>query len=81
VSTDDLESHREFAAKLGLNFPLIADEDGVIAARYGVGSKLGFANRTTFLIGRDGTILRTFPSVTVEGHDDEVLAALRAHAR
>jgi peroxiredoxin Q/BCP len=48
VSSDSLETHREFAAKLGLDFPLIAD-DGTIRKLYGGG-------RITYLIDQAGTI-------------------------
>ena len=48
VSADTLETHRDFASKLGLGFPLIAD-DGAIRKAYGGG-------RITYLIDRDGII-------------------------
>ena len=57
ISTDPLERNQEFAESLGLEFPLLSDEDGTVARRYGVlreGSKM--ASRTTFVIGRDGKI-------------------------
>jgi peroxiredoxin Q/BCP len=48
VSSDSLETHREFAAKLGLGFPLIAD-DGTVCKLYGGG-------RITYLIDQSGVI-------------------------
>jgi peroxiredoxin Q/BCP len=48
VSTDTLESHHEFAAKLGLSFPLITD-DGTIRKLYG-------SSRITYLIDPTGII-------------------------
>ena len=48
VSSDDLETHRAFAEKLGLQFPLLVD-DGTIRKLYGGG-------RVTFLIDRHGII-------------------------
>ena len=48
VSSDSLETHREFAAKLGLKFPLVAD-DGTIRKVYGRG-------RITYLIDQSGII-------------------------
>lgn len=56
VSGDTLETHREFIKKLGLSFPLIAD-DGTIRKLYGGG-------RITYLIDRSGiirTILKGMP--------------------
>ncbi len=80
VSTDTLEEQRAFAAKNSLNFPLVSDRDGKIAALYGVDTSSGHAKRTTFVIGADGRILKTFYPVKVEGHDGEVLAVLRSAA-
>ncbi len=77
VSLDTIESHRQFAEGHELNFPLIADAGGVIAGKYGVSTRSGFAERVTFIIGPDGTIARVFPEVRVSGHSDEVLFALR----
>lgn len=48
VSSDDLETHRAFAEKLGLQFPLLVD-DGTIRKLYGGG-------RVTFLVDRNGII-------------------------
>ena len=49
VSPDDVETHRRFAEKLGLGFPLVSDPGGRIAARYGQG-------RITFLIDKAGMV-------------------------
>jgi thioredoxin-dependent peroxiredoxin len=76
VSLDTIDSHREFAKNHSLAFPLIADAGGVIAARYGVSTRSGFAERVTFIISADGKIARVFPEVRVNGHADEVLVAL-----
>lgn len=77
VSLDTIDSHRRFAEGHGLNFPLIADAGGVIAGKYGVSTRSGFAERVTFIIGADGKVARVFPEVRVSGHSDEVLVALR----
>jgi len=49
VSPDDVETHRRFADKLGLGFPLISDPGGRIAGRYGKG-------RITFLVDKAGVV-------------------------
>ena len=77
VSLDNIESHKEFAKNHNLDFPLVADAGGVIAAKYGVSTRSGFAVRVTFIIGSDGKIARVFPEVRVSGHSDEVILALR----
>jgi len=76
VSTDGVESHERFAANNALTFPLLADSDGKIAKAYGVLRETARAARATFLIGKDGTILRTWPKVSITGHADDIVAQL-----
>jgi len=76
VSTDDVEAHAAFAEEHELPFPLLADPDGAIAARYGVPVTAGYAKRMTFLIDREGIIRRVFEEVDPGVHADEVLAAI-----
>lgn len=83
VSPDDVASHGEFRDKYSLNFPLLADTDHQVAERYGAwreknmyGKKSMGIQRSTFLIGPDGTVRKVWKKVSVDGHDEEVLAAL-----
>ena len=83
VSRDDTKSHVRFKDKYHLNFPLLSDDDGRVTEAYGVwkeknlyGKKYWGIERTTFLIDERGTVARVWPRVKVEGHTDEVLAAL-----
>lgn len=78
VSTDTKAAHEGFASHHGLTFGLIADPRGQLAAAFGLDASGGFAPRATFVIGRDGHIARVFPNVSVDGHADAVLAAVRA---
>jgi peroxiredoxin Q/BCP len=82
VSCDTLASHARFIAKESLNFPLLSDEGHVLAEKLGVwGEKKNYGKtylgiiRSTFLVGKDGSILRAWRQVKVAGHADEVLAA------
>jgi thioredoxin-dependent peroxiredoxin len=86
VSPDSVESHQRFAGKFGLPFALLADADHQVAEAYGAwgeknmyGKKYFGIVRSTFLVAPDGTVAQVWPKVKVEGHVDEVLAALRAH--
>ncbi|HET8760911.1 MAG TPA: redoxin domain-containing protein, partial [Nitrospiria bacterium] len=57
VSVDGLESHRGFAEKYKLTFPILSDEDHRVSRAYGVLTEFAgfaFAKRTTFVIGSDG---------------------------
>ncbi|MBA2712730.1 MAG: peroxiredoxin [Rubrobacteraceae bacterium] len=73
VSLDSPESHREFRAKYGLNFPLLTDEGGRASEVLGVLSDRGMASRVTFLLDPDGKISRVYPEVSPETHADEIL--------
>lgn len=63
ISMDDIETQTRFALSLKTPFPLLADKDGSVAKAYGVAGD-GYANRVTFVIGKDGKIVHT-----VEGRD------------
>ena len=79
VSVDSAESHKEFCAKEGLNFKLLADTDAKTSEQYGSvmeynGAKL--SARNTFIIDPNGKIAKVFEKVKVQTHSEEVLAAL-----
>lgn len=83
ISPDSVASHRKFAAKHGLNFPLLADPDTTVAQQYGVWVKKSMygreymgIERTTFILDENGVVRKVFPKVKVKGHAEEVLKAL-----
>jgi peroxiredoxin Q/BCP len=83
VSPDQTKAQAKFKSKFGLPFTLLADVDHKAAEDYGVwkeksmyGKKYMGIERTTFVIGPDGKIKKIFPKVTVDGHSEEVLAAV-----
>ncbi len=83
VSADDLASHQKFRDKYELNFPLLADTDHKVAEKYGAwreknmyGKKSMGIQRSTFLIDAEGTLRKVWKRVQVDGHDEQVLAAL-----
>ena len=79
VSIDGLDSHRAFAEKYRLNFPLLSDEDHRVSRAYGVFSSFAgfsYAKRTTFVIAPDGTIGRIFTDVDPNDHAAELLRYL-----
>jgi peroxiredoxin Q/BCP len=78
VSVDSLESHKQFAEKHNLNFPLVSDHEKRISQTYGALSDDGSqAERMTFIIDRQGRIASVFTKVDVTKHTDEVVAALK----
>lgn len=80
VSTQDNTSHKAFAQKYKLPFPLLPDDKGAIAAKYNVPVVGGYARRITYLIGKDGKIAHVWPSVNPVGHAGEILAQIEPTA-
>lgn len=83
VSPDDAKTQAKFKQKHGLNFPLLCDSDHKIAEAYGVwaeksmyGKKYMGIERTTFVIGPDGTLQQVFRKVKPEGHAEQVFCAI-----
>ena len=84
ISTDSVDSHKKFADKYKLPFNLLADEKKEIVEKYGVwkeknmyGRKYMGIERTSFIINADGKINKIFPKVKVDGHNQEVMDALK----
>jgi len=84
VSADDVASHVKFRDKYTLNFPLLADVDHRLAEKYGAwreknlyGKKSLGIQRSTFLIDAEGRVARVWKKVSVDGHDAEVLDAIK----
>lgn len=87
VSPDDEVSHVQFRDKYTLNFPLLSDPDHSVAEMYGAwreknmyGKKSMGVQRSTYLIGTDGKIVKVWKKVSVDGHDAAVLEALQGIA-
>ena len=85
VSPDGIERHGKFRDKYGLNFRLLADVDHKVAEKYGAwreknmyGKKRMGIQRSTFLIDARGKIATVWKRVKVDGHDEQVIAALQA---
>src|ERR1700723_4312345 len=79
VSVQDADSHKQFCAKEGLNFKLLADTDKKVSEAYGSVMNFGVAKlsaRHTFLINPDGVIVKEYMDVNPSKHSEEVLAAL-----
>jgi peroxiredoxin Q/BCP len=77
VSVDDVALQGEHAIQCAANFPLLSDEDKALTTQLGILNERGMSSRTTYVIGRDGLVSTVFESVTVDGHVDAVLGALR----
>jgi peroxiredoxin Q/BCP len=83
VSPDPVKSHRKFADKFGLKFPLLADTETRLCQACGVwveksmyGKKYMGVERTTFLLDEKGVVTHVWRKVKPAGHAAEVKAAL-----
>jgi thioredoxin-dependent peroxiredoxin len=83
VSPDDEGSHAKFKSKYSLPFTLLADPEHRVADEYGVwgereyaGKKYMGINRSTFVIDREGRVVKSLYGVKPQGHAEKVLAAL-----
>ncbi|PSQ03668.1 peroxiredoxin [Halobacteriales archaeon QS_6_71_20] len=74
VSMDDAESHPEFAREEGLEFDLLADPDGEVAAAFGLDTDEGYTDRRTFVL-TDGEVGAVYDPELADpsGHAREVL--------
>ncbi len=84
VSRDSLKSHEGFKGKHEFPFELISDADEALCTQFDVirlknmyGKQVRGIERSTFVIGADGKLLREWRGVRVPGHVDEVLEYLR----
>lgn len=83
ISADDADSHRKFAEKFSLPFPLLSDRDAEFLKSIGTyGEKNMYGKvtqgikRQTFLIGPDGKLVKSWLAVKVDGHADAVAEAI-----
>ena len=83
ISADSVASHKKFADKFELPFPLLADEDKRVVQAYGVWGEKSFMGkkymgiaRTSFLIDPKGNIAKVYPKVKPNEHTAEILQDL-----
>ncbi len=83
VSRDSVKSHCSFRDKYKLAIPLLSDPDLSLHRAFGAygektmyGKKVEGVIRSTFVIDEQGTITKVFPSVKVDGHEEQVIKAL-----
>ena len=85
VSKDSVKSHKKFAEKYLLPFPILSDENKEVIERYGVWQKKKFMGReymgiirTSFLIDEKGIIEKIYEDVKSKVHAKEVKADMEA---
>ena len=80
VSRDSLKSHESFKAKFSFPFELLADTEELACGIFGVmkiknmyGKQVCGVERSTFIIDKNGVLVREWRGVKVDGHVSEVL--------
>jgi peroxiredoxin Q/BCP len=77
ISADSIESHKKFAEKYNLPFNLLSDTEKKVINLYGVKGLIG-ARRVTFIIDKNGKIIKIFQKVNAAQHGKELLETLRS---
>lgn len=83
ISPDPIDRLPKFIAKHDLNFSLLSDEDHAVAESYGcwglkkfMGKEFMGLIRTTFIIGKDGKLLKVMDKFKTKSHHDDLLSVL-----
>ncbi len=86
VSPDSIKSHKNFKEKHGLNFILLSDPEHILSEKFDVwgeksmyGRKYMGIIRSTFLIDKNGEIIKEWRKVKLKGHVDEVISELEGN--
>lgn len=84
VSKDSLKSHQKFRTQHCLPFELIVDDEGKLCGLFDVikeksmyGKKYMGIERSTFVVSKEGVLLKEWRKVSVTGHVAEVLAFVK----
>lgn len=85
ISRDSLKSHENFKAKENYCIDLLSDEDEKLSKMFGVikmknmyGRQVRGIERSTFVIDKDGKLVKEWRGVKVPGHAEEVLAFVKS---
>ncbi len=83
VSKDSVASHKKFATKYNLEFPLLSDPDHKVIEQYSAWGEKKFMGkvflgilRTTYLINPKGEIVKTYEKVNPNQHTGEIIKDL-----
>jgi peroxiredoxin Q/BCP len=86
ISPDPIESHQKFIAKYNLPFVLLSDPDHKVAEMFGVwklkknyGKEYMGIERSTFVIDKQGTLVKEWRKVQVKGHVEDALRFIQEH--
>ena len=80
ISSDSVESHKQFSRDYDLPFTLLSDPDGKVRKLYGVPKTMGLLpGRVTYVIDKDGIVRHIFSSqLNYQKHVEQALTALKS---
>jgi peroxiredoxin Q/BCP len=74
---DPVEKQKSHAIQCAADFPILSDEQKTLTSELGILRDTGTAMRTTYVLDSSGAVQRVFNNVTVDGHVDQVLQAVK----
>lgn len=76
ISVDTVESHKKFAEEYNIPYKLLSDVDKKICKQYAGLNIYGLAKRTTFIIDKEGKIIKIFKNIEPKNHGEEIVSML-----
>ncbi len=73
ISVDTVESHKKFKQKYSIPFTLLSDNERVLVSKLEIKSPTGSALRVTFILDKDGKVIKIYPKVSPDKHAEEIL--------
>ena len=80
ASADAVDLNQEFTDTNKYTYPLLCDADKKLITALGIKSANGMAMRVTYIVDKEGTIVKVYDKVTPKGHAEEVLKEVKALA-
>lgn len=80
ISVDTVESHKKFTEEYNVPYRLLSDPDKRICKEYAGLNIYGLARRTTFIIDKQGIIVKIFRDIEPNKHGDEIVTVLKSIA-
>ena len=76
ISVDTVESHKKFVNEYSIPYQLLSDTGKNVCKQYAGLNMYGLANRTTYIIDKNGRIARIFTKTDPKVHGEEIVTAL-----
>jgi peroxiredoxin Q/BCP len=80
ISVDDVDLQKQHGIQCAASFPLLCDTDKSLTTQLDILNERGMSKRTTYILDGQGIVRTVFAGVTVDGHVDQVIGALKQMA-